>query len=178
MSPRRTSLQLLGLDHDTAQFTVALHACLIELPFQALPFLIKRLLSVTQKDHRLCVIAGSHRGLQKGDPLFPNFRLPDFCNCLPVGSLVTAQGHKEHRSFNLLSSEAPETQETHCVFLNMLFLSQKRQRCHKETRPVNHHICLSFLLRENFISIPPPAPLPIQGHNLSTCDFDAHVSGM
>lgn len=64
-------MQLLGLDHDTAQFTVAVHAYLIELPFQALPFLIKRLLRVTQKDHRLCVITGSHKGTAERGPFVP-----------------------------------------------------------------------------------------------------------
>lgn len=98
------------------------------------------------------MITGSHRGWQKGEPFFPNFCLPGVCNCLPVGSLETMQGHKGHRSSKWLSSEARGTQETHCVFLNILFPYQKPQRCHKEMRPVNHHICLSFLLNENFIS--------------------------
>ena len=124
---------------------------------------------MTQKDHRLCVITGSPRGLQKGDPLFPNFCFSGFCNSLPVGSLVTVQKHKGHRSFNLLSSEAPRTQETHCVFLTILFPSQKPQRCHKETRPVSYHICLSFLLSENFISL---------SHSPHRVTISAHVTLM
>lgn len=126
---------------------------------------------MTQKDHRLCVITGSPRRLQKGDPLFANFCLPGFCNCLPVGSLVIVEGHKGHRSFNLLSSEAPGTQETHCVLLNILFLSQKPQRGLKETGPVSH-IYLSFLLSENFISI---SALPNSPYRVTV---SAHVTLM